>query len=90
MICVYDKERLAGFGRILCDGVVHALILDMIAHPEYQRKGIGSRIPKFMVKECIRHRIRVFNFSAPKTVQNFMPDMDSSADPKMNRGWRSR
>lgn len=58
VICVYDKERLVGFGRIICDGVVHALILDMIVHPDYQRKGIGSRILDLMVERCQRHRIR--------------------------------
>ncbi len=58
VICVYDKERLVGFGRIICDGVVHALILDMIVHPEFQRKGIGSRILELMVNQCKRHKIR--------------------------------
>ena len=38
----FDGDRLVGMGRILCDDVCHALILDMIVHPDYQRKGIGS------------------------------------------------
>ena len=40
----YDKEKLVGFGRTVDDGKYYALIVDLIVIPEYQEKGIGSRI----------------------------------------------
>jgi len=40
----YDKEKLVGFGRTVDDGKYYALIVDLIVIPEYQGKGIGSRI----------------------------------------------
>lgn len=58
MISVYDNENLVGFGRIICDGVVHALILDLIVHPEFQNRGIGSRLLKMLVEKCKEYQIR--------------------------------
>jgi len=58
IISAYHNERLVGFGRIICDGVVHALILDMIVHPDYKRKGIGTKILNRMVEKCRSHNIR--------------------------------
>ena len=37
-ISVYDSDKLIGFGRIIADGVHHALIVDLIIHPDYQGK----------------------------------------------------
>lgn len=55
---VYDIGNLVGFGRIICDGVVHALILDLIVHPDFQNQGIGSRILEMLVDKCRQNQIR--------------------------------
>ena len=55
---IYNSEQLVGFGRIMSDGVVHALIIDLIVHPEYQGKGLGKTILKQLVNKCKQHRIR--------------------------------
>jgi len=54
----YDKEKMVGFGRVICDGVVHALILDLIVLPEYQKQGIGQEILDNLVKKCNDQNIR--------------------------------
>lgn len=58
MISAYDNKRLVGFGRIICDGVVHALILDMIIHHPYKRRGIGTKILNHLVGRCQSYNIR--------------------------------
>jgi N-acetylglutamate synthase-like GNAT family acetyltransferase len=58
VISAYENDQLVGFGRIICDGVVHALILDMIVHPLYKRRGIGTKILICLVKRCLEHNIR--------------------------------
>ncbi len=58
MISAYSNKNLIGFGRIICDGIVHALILDLIVHPEYQNIGIGGQILNKLVEECEQHQIR--------------------------------
>lgn len=58
LISVYYNEKFIGFGRIICDGVVHALILDLIVHPDFQNRGIGSQILNKLIEKCRQHRIR--------------------------------
>ena len=58
MVSVYENENLVGFGRIICDGIVHALILDLIVDPEFQNKGIGGLILDKLVEKCKQHQIR--------------------------------
>lgn len=54
----YDGERLVGFGRVLTDGVLHAMIYEMIVQPEYQGQGIGKGILNRLVAWCHQAGIR--------------------------------
>jgi GNAT superfamily N-acetyltransferase len=56
-VSAYAGTRLVGTGRILGDGVLHALLVDVIVDPAYQHRGIGSRIVERLVAECRRHDI---------------------------------
>ena len=58
MVCAYDDNQLVGYGRVICDGVVHALILDMIILPDYKGNGIGSVILNKLVNRCKQWKIR--------------------------------
>ncbi len=57
-ISIIDNEQLVGFGRIICDGVVHALILDVIIHPERQGEGVGKDVMDKLIAKCKKHKIR--------------------------------
>ncbi|MCP5106006.1 MAG: GNAT family N-acetyltransferase [bacterium] len=57
-VSVYDGERLVGYGRILSDGKMHALITEMIVLPEYQGRGIGKRVMAMLKGICMKHEIR--------------------------------
>ena len=39
-----DGARLVGAARALSDHEYHATIYDVVVHPEYQRRGLGSRL----------------------------------------------
>ena len=43
-ITVYDDQLLVGCLRILSDGCYFGTITELLVLPEYQRKGIGSRL----------------------------------------------
>ena len=58
MVAAYDGVRLVGFGRVLTDGVLHAMLYDMIVHPDYQGRGIGTNILGMLVKWCNDSHIR--------------------------------
>ena len=51
------SKLLIGCGRIISDGHVHALIVDMIVHPDYQGKGIGKKILDMLIERCKRDGI---------------------------------
>ncbi len=57
-LSAFDSDKLIGFGRVIADGVHHALIVDIIVHPQYQGKGIGSLLLEKLVKKCREANIR--------------------------------
>jgi aralkylamine N-acetyltransferase len=44
----YSDGVLVGFGRTVDDGKYYASIVDLIVHPEFQGKGIGSSILTYL------------------------------------------
>ena len=40
----FDEAKLVGFGRTIDDGRYYATVVDMIVHPDYQKKKIGTKI----------------------------------------------
>jgi ribosomal protein S18 acetylase RimI-like enzyme len=75
-ISVFDKNLLLGFGRIICDGVVHALILDCIIHPDQQGNGIGKEIMNQLVSKCKKHKIRDIQLFSAKDKAGFYEKLD--------------
>ena len=39
-----DNEKLIGFVSVISDGVAEAFLVDMMVHPDYQRKGLGKEL----------------------------------------------
>lgn len=47
---VWSGEQLVGFGRVLEDGTM-AMFYDIAVHPEFQRRGVGSTVMKFLMEK---------------------------------------
>ena len=58
VISVYHDDQLVGFGRVVSDGVLHAMIYDLIVDPLYRGNGIGAEILKRVVESCKAANIR--------------------------------
>jgi predicted N-acetyltransferase YhbS len=58
VVSAYDGDRLVGFGRVISDGMLHALLAEMIVLPSYQGKGIGNCILDELVSKCKSNGIR--------------------------------
>jgi len=65
-ISLYDLNKLIGFGRVIADGVHHALIVDLIIHPDYQNMGLGSRLLDRLICRCKDNQIRDIQLFAAK------------------------
>ena len=57
-VCAYDDDRLLAFGRVVSDGVLHAMVYDMIVRPEAQRAGLGSKVLSLLLARCREANIR--------------------------------
>ena len=58
VVSAYDENKLVGFGRVMTDFVMHAMIFDMIVLPDYQGRGIGTLILTRLVDRCLAQGIR--------------------------------
>lgn len=83
---VYDEEQLIGFGRVICDGIVHALILDLIILPEYQRNGLGKVILERLVDKCKQHQIRDIQLFSTEGKAEFYKKSGFTERPKLLPG----
>ena len=63
---IYNSDELIGFGRVISDGVHHALIVDLIIHPDYQGQGLGSKMLDRLVTKCNNSKIRDIQLFAAK------------------------
>jgi GNAT superfamily N-acetyltransferase len=64
-VSAYDGDHLVGFGRVLSDGVLYAVLCDLIVVPSHQTRGIGSEILARLVEQCTSAGIRTIQlFSA--------------------------
>jgi GNAT superfamily N-acetyltransferase len=64
-VCARRGGEIAGTGMILGDGVLHALIVDVIVLPDLRGHGIGTEIMNRLIAHCDDERIlQVQLFSA--------------------------
>ena len=71
VLSAYDNDDLVGFGRIISDGVLYALICDLIVKPSYQGQGIGSTLLNKLIARCRMQQIRVIWLFSAKGKTSF-------------------
>jgi ribosomal protein S18 acetylase RimI-like enzyme len=58
-VCVEGDDKVIGMGRVVGDKVVYFHLLDVIVHPQFQRKGIGKLLMTALMdrveKRATRH-----------------------------------
>jgi GNAT superfamily N-acetyltransferase len=69
---VYEKGgRLVGFGRLVSDGVLHAMVYELMVAPDHQNLGIGTNILADLVRFCQDHDIRDIQLFCAQGKRNF-------------------
>jgi len=71
MLGAYDGEQLVGFGRLVSDGVLHAMIYELIVLPDYQWRGIAGEILGRLIKRCQEAGIRDIQLFCAKGKRSF-------------------
>ena len=55
-LCVYDDDKLIGYGRLLGDKTIFIYIHSIMVLPEYQGKGIGRGIVTNLLKQIDEYK----------------------------------
>ena len=90
VVAAYDGERLVGFGRVLTDGSLHAMIYELIVHPDWQRQGIGGRILGELIQWCQAARIRDIQLFCARGKRAFYESRGFVARPEEAPGMQYR
>ena len=57
----FDGDQLIGYADMVSDGVADAYIRDLVVHPDYQNRGIGSHLLSLLVETARDAGIRMVN-----------------------------
>ncbi|WP_155591668.1 GNAT family N-acetyltransferase [Lysinibacillus cavernae] len=68
---IYHDGDLIGYGRIISDGIYQTFICDVMVHPDYQRKGIGSMVMENLLTHCQKENIKWVQLFCAKGKQSF-------------------
>jgi len=55
-LCVYDEDKLIGYGRLLGDKTIFLYIHSVMVLPEYQGKGVGRGIVTNLLKQVDEYK----------------------------------
>ena len=88
VVCAYEGERLVGIGRIVSDGVLYAMIYDMIVRPSHQGRGIGTTILRRLVARCREAGLRDIQLFAAQGKAGFYRKRGFVARPADAPGMR--
>jgi aralkylamine N-acetyltransferase len=48
---ILEQQELIAFARIISDVAIYALIVDVMVHPAFQARGVGSRMLEFVIED---------------------------------------
>ncbi len=85
-LAAYDEGRLVGTGRVISDGVFHALIVDVIVRPDYQGRGLGTMIMQRLLDRCRSGRIRDVQLFCARGKSGFYRQLGFVARPEDSPG----
>jgi GNAT superfamily N-acetyltransferase len=71
VISSYHDTTLIGAGRLIADGVLYAVVFDMIVTPDWQGRGVGSEILKRLLDRCNVAGIRDILLFAARGTEGF-------------------
>ena len=70
-IAVYEKEALVGYIDCVSNGVTDAYIQDLMVHPHYQGRGIGTDLMKKMIDYLKKKHIYMISVVFEEKLKSF-------------------
>ena len=70
-IAVYQSDQLIGFVNCVSNGVTDAYIQDLMVHPDYQNKGVGTELMNRMIAYLKEKRIYMISVLYEENLKPF-------------------
>ncbi len=68
---VYEREALIGYIDCVSNGVTDAYIQDLMVHPDYQGRGIGTDLMKKMIDYLKKNHIYMISVVFDESLKSF-------------------
>ncbi|WGV28765.1 GNAT family N-acetyltransferase [Halotia branconii] len=81
-----NQRRLIGFARATSDHAFNATIWDVVVHPDFQSKGLGKALMKYVLKKLRSEEISNVTLFADPHVVDFYRSMGFMSDPEGIKG----
>lgn len=86
IVTAYNGKKLVGCGRVICDGILHAMIYDLIVEPGSQGNGIGTKILDKLISLCGENNIRDIQLFSAKGKREYYEKRGFIARPDNGPG----
>ena len=70
-VACFADDALVGYVDVVSDGVDDAYIRDLVVHPDYQRRGIGSKLLDMVITRVRANDIKTLNVVFEPKLQGF-------------------
>ncbi|MEM7556606.1 MAG: GNAT family N-acetyltransferase [Cyanobacteria bacterium P01_A01_bin.84] len=81
-----SRRRLIGFARATSDHAFNATIWDVVVHPDFQSKGLGKALMKYILKKLRNEEISNVTLFADPHVVDFYRNLGFMPDPEGIKG----
>lgn len=81
-----NRRRLIGFSRATSDHAFNATIWDVVIHPDFQNKGLGKALMKYLIKKLRNDDISNITLFADPHVVEFYRNLGFTPDPEGIKG----
>ena len=76
-----EQQQLIGFARAVCDRSFHAVLLDIVVHPDFQNRGVGKKIVRALIARLEEANIENITLFASPHLTDFYHKLGFVAQP---------